>query len=214
MRQWLSGDGIHDLIFDELPYKVYSAKVTGTPQLKTLCFDKDGARVYKGEGAIQFTCYYPFAHTPTIDFDGREISNYNNSNISEWVASSGIGSYEIGQNRGDLPAPFIVESVEVKANDKFRVGELEIIIKEDCTNLKWDSKTGLVVGKINEATRPIRYEGTSYGTIPVGGISKINISYESNNILINANKEKYIDGIKQQENANLPFSIKYSYWYY
>jgi phage-related protein len=31
MRQWLDGKGIHDLIFDEAPYKVYSAKVTGTP---------------------------------------------------------------------------------------------------------------------------------------------------------------------------------------
>ena len=51
-------------------------------------------------------------------------------------------------------------------------------------------------------------------TAECGGISKTNISYESNNILINANKEKYIDGIKQEENANLPFLIKYSYWYY
>jgi hypothetical protein len=35
------------------------------PQLKTLCFDdENGQRVYKGEGTIHFTCYYPFAHTP------------------------------------------------------------------------------------------------------------------------------------------------------
>jgi predicted phage tail component-like protein len=31
MRQWLNGTAIQDLIFDESPYKVYSAKVTGTP---------------------------------------------------------------------------------------------------------------------------------------------------------------------------------------
>ena len=67
MRSWLDGKEIHDLIFDEAPYKVYSAKVTGTPQLKTLCFDQDGHRVYKGEGTIQFTCYYPYAHTPNDD---------------------------------------------------------------------------------------------------------------------------------------------------
>jgi predicted phage tail component-like protein len=49
MRTWLDGKEIHDLIFDEHPYKVYSAKVTGTPQLKTLCFDdENGQRVYKG----------------------------------------------------------------------------------------------------------------------------------------------------------------------
>jgi hypothetical protein len=38
--------------------------VTGTPQLKTLCFMVGDKRVYKGEGTIQFTCYCPFAHTP------------------------------------------------------------------------------------------------------------------------------------------------------
>ena len=42
MRSWLDGKGIHDLVFDEAPYKVYSAKVTGTPQLKTVCFDEEG----------------------------------------------------------------------------------------------------------------------------------------------------------------------------
>jgi predicted phage tail component-like protein len=42
MREWLDGKGIHDLIFDEAPYKVYSAKVTGTPQLKTICFEESG----------------------------------------------------------------------------------------------------------------------------------------------------------------------------
>lgn len=66
MRQWLDGKAIHDLIFDEAPYKVYSAKVTGTPQLKTICFDEEGQRIYKGEGTIQFTCYYPYAHTPEL----------------------------------------------------------------------------------------------------------------------------------------------------
>lgn len=64
MRTWLDGREIHDLIFDEAPYKVYSAKVTGTPQLKTICFNEEGQRIYKGEGTIQFTCYWPYAHTP------------------------------------------------------------------------------------------------------------------------------------------------------
>jgi predicted phage tail component-like protein len=52
MRVWLDGKGIHDLIFDEAPYKIYSAKSTGTPQLKTVCFSNNGKRVYKGEGTI------------------------------------------------------------------------------------------------------------------------------------------------------------------
>ena len=54
---------IHDLVFDERPYKTYKAKVTGTATLKYLVFDEgeEKERVYKGEGTIQFTCYQPYA---------------------------------------------------------------------------------------------------------------------------------------------------------
>jgi hypothetical protein len=37
--------------------------VTGTAQVKHLCFEVNGSRVYRGEGNIQFTCFYPYAHT-------------------------------------------------------------------------------------------------------------------------------------------------------
>jgi predicted phage tail component-like protein len=63
IKRTFCGDGIHDLIFDEEPYKVYSAKVTGTATVKHLCFDKEGNRRYRGEGSVQFTCYYPHAHS-------------------------------------------------------------------------------------------------------------------------------------------------------
>lgn len=52
---------IHELIFDETPYKVYMAKCTNMPQFNFLCFDENNQRVYKGEGSVEFTCYYPYA---------------------------------------------------------------------------------------------------------------------------------------------------------
>ena len=52
----------HPLIFDEEPYKVYYAKVNGTPQYNYICFGSP--RIYKGEGTINFICYDPFAHCP------------------------------------------------------------------------------------------------------------------------------------------------------
>lgn len=70
----LFGDGrSHVLVFDEEPYKVYYAKVSGTPNLKFIPFDSDAVhqglvsseRVYKGEGTLTFICYEPFAHCPT-----------------------------------------------------------------------------------------------------------------------------------------------------
>lgn len=52
LKRVFSGDGIHDLIFDETPYKVYSAKVTGTAVVKHLCFEINGVRHYRGEGSL------------------------------------------------------------------------------------------------------------------------------------------------------------------
>jgi hypothetical protein len=44
---------IHELIFDETPYKVYRAKVSGTASIKHIPFaEGETNRVYKGEGSI------------------------------------------------------------------------------------------------------------------------------------------------------------------
>lgn len=79
LRQHFGDKGIHELIFDERPYKVYMAKSTGTPQLKTICFDEEGKRIYKGEGTLTFTAYYPFARSRF-----KYLEDYISTNIPEW----------------------------------------------------------------------------------------------------------------------------------
>lgn len=112
----LFGDkGIHTLIFDEMPYKVYKVKATGTPQLKYVSFSDysensysgsssssnpsnanyhhlykqfspiESNRIYKGEGTLNFVAYSPFARSKD-----KFLINYSNSNIDEWKASSGM----------------------------------------------------------------------------------------------------------------------------
>ena len=64
MKEWLSPKTEGELWFDEDPYKQYSAKITSNPKLSWIAFDdpeKEKGRVYKGEGTIQFICYYPWA---------------------------------------------------------------------------------------------------------------------------------------------------------
>lgn len=112
LRQWLNVKEIHELIFDETPYKVYSAKITGTPVFNYICFDNP--RVYKGEGTIQFTCYYPYAKSNFKYLN--EYSDLIYKNKLEWAASSGMlsqkGTYDGSgatinlYNPGDLETDF------------------------------------------------------------------------------------------------------------
>lgn len=144
LKQWLNGKEQGDLWFEEEPYKVYTAKVTGTPTLKFIPFDKyvgdTKTRVYRGEGSIQFTAYWPYAHTP--DFvetktnmntsgynptnNGKLWSNYEDfQNYEQWGVSSGLaieseGSLTnaftttcTGENPGDLPAPFVLKASSI-----------------------------------------------------------------------------------------------------
>lgn len=63
--QTLFGDKkIHDLIFDEMPYKAYQVKVTGSATIKYVPFGIGATnRIYKGEGSVQFTAYDPYARS-------------------------------------------------------------------------------------------------------------------------------------------------------
>lgn len=106
---------IHNLIFDETPYKVWRAKVTGTATLKYIPFAEGVTnRIYKGEGTIQFTCYQPYAIC-----EKKWLSDYSDwNNVKEWKDSSRLketsDGYEVVYgassinlyNAGDLEAHF------------------------------------------------------------------------------------------------------------
>lgn len=233
MRRWLNGKEIKELIFDEAPYKVYSAKIIGTPSIKFICFEQSGQRVYKGEGSIQFTCYYPFAHTPEKTKngeDGRSAQNYLPNDYptkGQWLHTSGLSTkHRDGLNPGDIEAPFkfiMSKELQVKIGDSLRLGELVITIMENAQSVVWDSRSGLVTGDVNGVHRPIRFEGKSYGGIPVGGIDPIkvpkSISYatkgEDNQIITYcSNRYKYVGDTLVTAYQDPPFSIEYNYWYY
>jgi hypothetical protein len=83
----------------------------------------------------------------------------------------------LGDNFGDLPAPFIVTGKVWKSSSprNITVGNCSITIPAPQENfdLYWDSKSGLVC-KVEENGKkvPIPYTGISYGTIPVGTASE------------------------------------------
>lgn len=97
MKQWLNGKDMADLWFAEAPYKVYTAKVTGTPQMKYVCFDQYNEetgkteRVYKGEGSVTFTAYWPYAHTPDFVTTTWDYVFVNGEDSPEdWSVACGV----------------------------------------------------------------------------------------------------------------------------
>lgn len=124
------------LVFDERPYKYYMVK-SGKPQLKYICFGKEGeARTYKGEGTLTFTAYYPFAKSIF-----KFLNEYSDKNKDEWKEASGMkaekGTYDIVSNNGsisvynggDLEADFILKfSLPV---DNTSIGDIKITLSKE-----------------------------------------------------------------------------------
>ena len=98
LRAFFSAKERGELIFDEAPYKAYTVKVQNPPQLKTICFDEKGQRVYKGEGTLSFVAYYPFARAPMKFLNEYEKEKIEN--IEEWKRASGLLN-----SSSDLTAP-------------------------------------------------------------------------------------------------------------
>lgn len=72
IREWLAPKKECRLIFSERPYKYYMAKPKSAPKLSYIAFDDtDGTRVYRGEGTVQFVCYYPWARSV-----GKYLTDY------------------------------------------------------------------------------------------------------------------------------------------
>ena len=123
------------LVFDERPYKYYMVK-SGKPQLKYICFGKEGERIYKGEGTLTFTAYYPFAKSIF-----KFLNEYGNKNKDEWKEASGMkaekGTYDIVSNNGsisvynagDLETDFILKfSLPV---DSAPIGDIKITLSKE-----------------------------------------------------------------------------------
>ena len=132
LRALFGDKKIHDLTFDERPYKTYKAKVTGTATLKYIPFDEGEGRerVYKGEGTIQFTCYQPYAIC-----EKKWLSDYSSwANIDEWKAASRMkdeqNNYDIVSgnqievyNAGDIESHFQIKIDFVGTYEKINFNE-------------------------------------------------------------------------------------------
>lgn len=114
LRNTFSGKTEGQLIFDEAPYKYYYVKMQNPPQLKTICFNVGGTRIYKGEGTLNFISYYPYARSVYKFLNEYIDEDYPNK--LEWSAASklkatqgtydGTGTTIHLYNPGDVPTDF------------------------------------------------------------------------------------------------------------
>ena len=187
IKKVFDGRDVHPLWFAEAPYKVYEAKVTGQPVFKVIPFDgEDGTRYYNGEGTIQFTAFYPYARTPDslVDQEGKTADWGTFGNYAQWIEASGLANEQKNwlNNVGQLPAPFTYTKGGItKQSTRFDIGENFVITKEDCEDLIWDSKTGMITGIVKGVRRPINCTGKLMGAIPVGGIPIGNLPLNEEN---------------------------------
>lgn len=182
--------------------KGYIAKVTGEPNLKVLAFDDSSlGRVYKGEGSIQFTAYWPYAQEILSGSPNAaqilSLRTYpDDSPIYTKTTNLTLGSTTTNivlPNNGDIPTHFVLTST--KGISEIKVGSEVVVKKENLTdpNFKyWNSKTGII--KATTDGDPIQYKGDGLYKIPVGGTT-LTVTHEAA-----GNSDTIV--------------VKYDYWYY
>ena len=125
LRNWLAPDVVGELIFDERPYKTYTGKISTSPGLSFICFDsynKESGRkerIYKGEGSINFVCYYPLG---VVSGDKKQLGWYREQ-IDDRVyrsigGSSSIIEYKLGNNEIAIFEKIKGNTLEIGSGEK------------------------------------------------------------------------------------------------
>lgn len=153
LKQWLNAKQMGLLTFDETPYKNYMVQSGDSNNIQYICFGENGEeRIYKGEGTIQFTAYFPFGMCSK-----KYLNLYNDLNKVEWSKASKLlltqGDYDktnstkiVIYNPGDLPTDF-------KAYYQFTNNELilnRIYISEGANTLGQLILSGNIAKKGND----------------------------------------------------------------
>lgn len=228
--QMLFGDKkIHDLIFDEMPYKAYQVKVTGSATIKYVPFGIGATnRIYKGEGSVQFTAYDPYArsvhkflneYTQTEDEkkewkDAAKLQNAqgnydkitNNNEIMLYNPGAKETDFILALNfgyDGKIPAGKIYISKDANKQLEFK----EITRQKEDTQIRINTKLNLIEGYKNmgSAENPNWVKtGRIYNNcIKAGSFFKIPKSVEGQTLTL----------ILDQVSSNFA-SIDYNYYYF
>lgn len=147
LKKAFRGKGLEELRFAERENVVYMAKVTGSPAIKVIPFDENGDTIYKGEGNVQFTAYWPYARDKNPVFQ-----------LGIFTATSKKFTLT---NTGDLPTYIKITAT----NGNFSQVSLPDTTISGAKMTSWDSKTGIVK---NVDEQLVSYNGNGLYQLPVG----------------------------------------------
>lgn len=158
LKQVLSNTEPQDLIFDETPYKVYKVKINGTPNLKYICFEENGERIYKGEGTLNFIAYFPYARSRFKYEEKYNLYNipewdfiYNNKD--EWIEASGIEEKTVNGVEKDT-----VNKENNRLLNLYNPGDIETSFTLTFNYLSTDNSIGdIKISLLNENKEEIKY---------------------------------------------------------
>lgn len=151
-----------------------------------------GELIFKGEGTLEFTAYWPYAKlAPAMTMSLRSTPSpltqsplYGETELEITLSNSATTTATI-DNQGSIPSPFYLNSTTPLS--KIAIGSEEVT-GEDITY--WNSQTGIV----KSGASLIDYTGNGLCKIPVGG-TEIVLTHGTG---------------KQGQKV----TIKYDYWYY
>jgi len=160
LRLLFNDKQIHGLILDEEPYKEYQAKVTSSVKLSYIAFDyteeSTTSKIYKGEGSVVFTAFYPYAQAPyqtQDDYESASGLDIHGVRIADWAAASriltaaayisaGYNEFVAGTaplyNAGEISTPLLWCFAVVSA------GQIQLSYKVDGT-----TKAKVIIGTTN-----------------------------------------------------------------
>ena len=222
LSQVFCAKAMGELILDETPYKAYTVKVQSPLQLNYIPFDdKEGNRVYKGEGTVQFIAYSPYAKSVHKYLD--EFDDFYYWNKQQWAESTGMllskGTYDgtggtiTVYNPGDIETDWQAYYTMTSEGCALRRIELEkngvVVETLGFSDISLRKNTNDSYLRINSRTQLV--EGCDSNGNPTGSLyNEFNINGEFFKILFGE-----FDFKSYGENSYTPcVGIKYTYLYY
>lgn len=235
IRQVFNGKAEDWLIFDETPFKKYRVKLQSPPQMKYIAFGEGATnRTYKGELALQFISYTPYAVNTFKFMDQANYVNKNGQTVQypnkeEWqgsvkllestntMISSDADSTFYVYNPGDVPtdtlisfsAPASAKTMTItynrQGNPVTRLGSLVL------TNIV---KSGSDVNIVIDSSKNLIYGVDSNGEQTGNLYNKFITAGDFFKLEVAAQQPPTSGQCDYVQCTNTPIKVEYNYLYY